>query len=195
MQEPLTPETDRRPLSPVDSLMPPDTKYTIFNHPRPHYPPSQVSFETDDYSQHHNASPSPQKDTPHKSLFLLSQSRGVQTDDWPGLLSPSPIPPSFGEHLSSLDGLSESSSGLDSNSSHMSIILDRISALLTRITQADALTLTNRLKRQHLKGADVGHLSRTTVASILNEATQLRAQFRAILEDDKLPVTCTRKDL
>lgn len=83
----------------------------------------------------------------------------------------------------------------DSSTSHISIVLDRIAALLTRLTQADPLTLTNRLKRQNLKGADVGHLSRTTVASIIADATQLRVQFRAILEDDKIPVTCTRKDL
>ena len=177
--------------------MPPDMK---FGHPRPRYPSSHVSFETDDDRTHNNASPSPQKGTPHKSLFLLSQSRGVQTEDWPGL-APSPIPHSFGEHFSNSsppDGQSQSetsSSLLDANSSHIGIVLDRIAALLTRLTQADALTLTNRLKRQNLKGADVGHLSRSTVASILNETTQLRAQFRAILEDDKLPVTCTRKDL
>jgi len=198
MQEPLTPETDRRPLSPVDSLMPPDIKHTSFNHPRPRYASSQVSSEIDHDRQYDNASPSPQKGVPHKSLLLLSQSRGVQTDDWTGFLAPSPIPPSFGEHLSNStppDGQSEVSSVLDSNSSHIGIVLDRIASLLTRITQADALTLTNRLKRQNLKGADVGHLSRTTVAGILNETTQLRAHFRAILEDDKLPVSCTRKDL
>ena len=178
--------------------MPPDTKYTAFNHPHPHYTSSHISFETDDSLQHNNASPSPQKGTAHKSLLLLSRSQGVQTDDWPGPLAPPLVPPSFGEQLSYAsppDGQSESSSLLDSNSSHIGIVLDRISMLLTRITQADALTLTNRLKRQNLKGADLGHLSHTTVASILNEATQLRAQFRAILEDDKVPVTCTRRDL
>jgi hypothetical protein len=198
MQKPLTPETDRRPLSPVDSLMPPDIKHTSFNHPQPRYPSSHVSSETDHDRQFDNVSPSPQKGLPPKSLLLLSQSRGVQTDDWTGFLAPSPIPPSFTEQLSNLtppDGQSESSSILDSSSSHIGIVLDRISTLLTRLTQADALTLTNRLKRQNLKGADVGHLSRTTVTGILNETVQLRAQFRAILEDDKFPVSCTRKDL
>lgn len=84
---------------------------------------------------------------------------------------------------------------VDTHASHLAIILERVIALLNRMTQADALTLTNRLKRQNLKGADVGHLSRTTVSGILSEATQLRGQFRAILEDDKMPTTCTRKDL
>jgi hypothetical protein len=63
------------------------------------------------------------------------------------------------------------------------------------MTQADALSLTNRLKRQHLRGADVGHLSRITVAGISNDATNLRVQFRALLEDDRVPLICTRKDL
>ena len=178
--------------------MPPDMKHTSFNHPQPRSPSSHVSSEIDHDRQFDNVSPSPQKGLPHKSLSLLSQSRGVQTDDWTGFLAPSPIPPSFTEQLSNLtppDGQSESSSVLESSSSHIGIVLDRISTLLTRLTQADALTLTNRLKRQNLKGADVGHLSRTTVTGILNETIQLRAQFRAILEDDKFPVSCTRKDL
>jgi len=176
-QEPLTPETERRPLSPVDSLTQPDIKYPIFNAPLPHYPPSHVSFNTDDDRQHDNFSPPPQKGTNHKSLSFLNQSRGVQTDSLLGHYSPS-IPPEQ-SYSSPPDGQSESSSFLDSNFSHISIILDRISALLTRVTQADALTLTNRLKRQNLKGADVGHLSRITVTGIVNEATQLHPQGSA----------------
>lgn len=75
------------------------------------------------------------------------------------------------------------------------MLIERVSALLNRLTQADALTLTTRLKRQHLHGADVSHLSRTTVNSILNESNALRSQFRAWLEDDKITTTCTRRDL
>ena len=63
------------------------------------------------------------------------------------------------------------------------------------MSQADALTLTNRLKRQNLKGADIGHLSRNTVSHILSEATGLRTQFRSLLEDDKVVLACTRKDM
>ena len=57
--------------------------------------------------------------------------------------------------------------------------------------------LANRLKRQNLKGADIGHLSPSTVSHILSEATGLRAQFRSVLEEDKVPVVlaCTRKDM
>ncbi|EEB96614.1 hypothetical protein MPER_04224 [Moniliophthora perniciosa FA553] len=77
----------------------------------------------------------------------------------------------------------------------MSTLVERVSSLLRRMSDADALSLTNRLKRQHLRGADIGHLSRTTVSNILNDVTALRTQFRSLLEDDKLVTTCTRKDL
>jgi len=77
----------------------------------------------------------------------------------------------------------------------MSILVERVTSLLQRMTQADALTLTNRLKRQNLKGADVSHLSRTTVSGIVAEVGGLRTQFRALLEDEKIVTTCTRKDL
>jgi hypothetical protein len=77
----------------------------------------------------------------------------------------------------------------------MSAILERVVLLFNRMTQADALSLTDRLKRQHLKGADLGHLSHTTIAGIVNDATNLRIQFRVLLEDEKVPITCNRKDL
>jgi hypothetical protein len=41
----------------------------------------------------------------------------------------------------------------------------------------------------------VRHLSHTTIAGIVNDATNLRIQFRALLEDEKVPITCNRKDL
>ena len=61
--------------------------------------------------------------------------------------------------------------------------------------KADGLTLKNRLKRQNLKGADVGHLSRSTVNHILSEATDLRHQFRSLLENDEVMLHCTPKDV
>lgn len=149
--------------------------------------------------QNDTGSPSPLR-TPHKSLLLLSESKGVQTDSEPGTSRPSPMmqPHPYGDHLSAsspADGRSESSSMFDSNSSPVTIILERVTSLLLRMTQADALTLNNRLKRQNLKGADVKHLSRTTVGSILSDSTQLRSHFRAYLEDDNIPTACSRKDL
>ena len=68
-------------------------------------------------------------------------------------------------------------------------------SLLHRMIHADALTLTNRLKRQHLRGADIKHLSRTTVGNILSDVSHLRAQHRMWLEDEKITTLCTRKDL
>lgn len=95
---------------------------------------------------------------------------------------------------SPLDPRSDSSSYSESTS-NMAQLIERVALLLNRISQADALTLTNRLKRQHLHGADVGHLSRTTVNNIITEASNLRLHFRALLEDDKMVTTCNRRDL
>ena len=158
---------------------------------------SHVTYEVEQYTEN-DANPSEtEKRKGHRPLLLLSRSRGTQTENWPGLLPPSPIPlPSQLSSLSPHDPQSESSSSFsDSLTSTVSTILERVHALLNRMSQADALTLTNRLKRQNLKGADIGHLSRSTVGHILSEATGLRAQFRSVLEDDKVVLACTRKDM
>lgn len=130
-----------------------------------------------------------------RPLLLLTRSTGVQTD--PNLLSRSSLAPSptpaFDRQLS-VDGRSESSSVTDSVPSVLSSVMERASSLLHRLVLSDALTLTNRLKRQHLAG-DVSHLSRTTVNSIVSEATLLRSNFRSLLEDEKIVTVCTRKDL
>lgn len=97
--------------------------------------------------------------------------------------------------ISPHDAHSDSSSLLDGIGSPMSSLLERMHSLLHRMTHADALTLTNRLKRQHLRGADVKHLSRTTVGNILSDVSHLRAQYRVWLEDEKITTSCTRKDL
>ncbi|KAK1231953.1 hypothetical protein PQX77_004924 [Marasmius sp. AFHP31] len=172
--EPLTPETSNLPLSPAESTF-------------PRQPPSPYVVESQDGD---DSPPWQEKQRAHKPLFLLTRSRGVQTDPSPTLLAPSPAPTP-----SPLDLRSESSSYSESPASTMSTVVDRVNSLLHRMTETDALTLTNRLKRQHLRGADVGHLSRSTVSNILNEVTGLRAQFRHLLEDEKLVTTCSRKDL
>lgn len=133
--------------------------------------------------------------TNKRPLLLLTRSRSVQTDPHPhsgSSLAPSPLP-TFDGHLS-VDARSESSSTTDSVPSVISSILDRASSLLHRLVLSDALTLTSRLKRQHLTG-DVRHLSRTTVGSIVSEAGLLRSNFRSLLEDDRIVTVCTRKDL
>lgn len=191
----MTPETDRRPWSPADSHIAAGSKWTSFAHPRTSYPPSHLSSEIE---ENESTPMSPERPRAQKSLFLLTRSRGVQTEPtWNGTsaLSPSPIPRSIADHMSSNDGQSESSSLTDGQSSAIGALVDRTALLFNRMTQADALTLTNRLKRQHLLGADVSHLSRTTVNAILSDAAALRAHFRPFLEDEKITTTCTRRDL
>lgn len=190
----MTPETGRRAWSP-DPFLTTETKNTFL--PRSSYTPSHLSLEVDDESIRENQPGSPEKPRGHKSLLMLTRSRGVQTD--PTALSGPSVFPRALTDLQSLstprDGLSESSSITDGHATVLSALIERMSALGNRLMQADALTLTNRLKRQHLLGADVGHLSRSTVNSVLQELVALRSQYRAFLEDEKVTTTCTRKDL
>jgi hypothetical protein len=157
---------------------------------------SHVSYEVDEYPENDVHPSEIERRRAHRPLLLLTRSRGTQTETCPGSLSPSPVPlPSQLSSISPHDPRSESSSYSDSLTSQVSTILERVFALLNRMSQADPLTLTNRLKRQNLKGADIGHLSRSTVGHILSEATGLRTQFRSLLEDDKVVMACTRKDM
>lgn len=145
----------------------------------------------------------PERPRAQKSIYLLTRSRGVQTDGSSNSLTPSLVPHLYGDFTStttastksSHDGRSDSSSLTDGQLGALGTLIERVTMLLNRLTQADALTLTNRLKRQRLLGADVSHLSRTTVSSILHEATTLRSHFRAFLEDEKAMMSCTRRDL
>lgn len=197
-QGPLTPDTARSPASP-DSLLPEEPRWTSFaarssrrSSNVSHL--SRISYHVEDDAEDDGEPEDFERKGAHRPLLLLSRSRGVQTDLPQIGLSVSPFSsqaPSISPH----DPRSESSSFSESNASHIAVILERISHLLNRLTQADAFTLTNRLKRQNLKGADIGHLSQSTVNSIVSEATALRGQFRALLEDDKLVSVCTRKDL
>ncbi len=172
--------------------MPSGSKLASTSQSRSRYAHSHLSLELD---EHDSESERPRAQKP---LLLLTRSRAVQTDDTGStnnLLAPSPIPRSFGDHMSSHDGQSDSSSLIDSNPSVVGVIVERVALLLNRLVQADALTLTNRLKRQRLLGADVSHLSRNTVTGILNDSNTLRVQFRSFLEDEKVVTTCTRRDL
>ena len=126
----------------------------------------------------------------------MQRHRAVQTDFrvWAGSLSPA----GYGDQLclpvSSNEGESEASSLVD-NPSTLGILLDQAQQLFNRIAQADARTLTARLKRQKILGADVGYLSHSTVDGIVAEVANLRVVFRAALEDDKFTTICTRHDL
>jgi len=76
----------------------------------------------------------------------------------------------------------------------MGVLLEKVNSLFNRMAQADVRTLTARLKRQHLSGADVGHLSRATISSILNEVSSLRTHFRQVLDDERTVVIVSRKE-
>lgn len=176
-KEPLTPETSQRPLSPAESMVPSETKYTSVSYRQQQYPPSHFSSDVDEHD--------------------LDRPNAVQTDRWLRSHPVAHLTPSLNEHASSSshDGRSDASSMLDGQPTHISALLERVMSLLLRMSQADALTLTNRLKRQHMRGAYVKHLSRTTVSNILSEIAQLREEYRILLDDEKTTVLCTRKDL
>jgi hypothetical protein len=175
----VTPESSSRPLSPLDSgFSAESTKYSSFGM----QPPVEEEEEGSEF-----------RSKAKKPLLLLNRSIGVQTDTYPAGLSPLP---QYMDRLSPGER-SESSSLTDASQTHsFTTLLERATALLTRMHQADPLTLSNRLKRQHLTGAEViAHLSRTTVGSIISEAAALRSHYRAVLEDEKATLTAGRKEL
>ena len=195
--EPLTPNTEARPLSPAVSRTTSERRFPI-SMPRPEYPVS--SLDVEDRNSRIRSPELTGRKSPRRPLFLLSNEKAVQTDavNWNTLLAPvfriqtddgsSSTPP--------VDGRSESSSLAETyaHGSTIAAVVDRTNTLFSRMTQADARTLMNRLKRQRLAG-DVSHLSHATVSSILSEANGLRAHFRGVLEDDRAISTCTRRDL
>ncbi|KAJ6532259.1 hypothetical protein DFH09DRAFT_1092922 [Mycena vulgaris] len=183
--EPLTPETNRRPLSPTDSLTTSETKWTSFGQPQPRYPvsPSHASFDVEDQDAD---TPSALEKRTHKPLFLLARSRSVQTDPYP---PPVAYPPSHSPssatsvYSDSLAPSNNPGATIPSPSASFSALIERTTALLQRMQSADALSLTNRLKRQQIRGADVAHLSRSTVAGILADVGK---QLRAGPQEDEL---------
>ncbi|PPQ95877.1 hypothetical protein CVT26_015569 [Gymnopilus dilepis] len=203
LREPLTPDTARSP----------DSSFAAYAPLSPRS--SHISFEIEEDAekeQEENA----EKSRGYKPLFLLTRSRGVQTDAQAststhsarsGAMSPSPLPSTLSpyEHQSETSSFSEPhshshsspSTSTNTTTSHLTLILERISQLLNRLTQSDAHTLTNRLKRQNLKvkPADVSHLSRTTISHIVSEALALRGQFRGLLEDENATWVCGRKEV
>ncbi|KAF7332797.1 hypothetical protein MKEN_00163500 [Mycena kentingensis (nom. inval.)] len=185
--EPLTPETTRRPLSPADSLANSDTKWSSLSQP-PRYPVSPSIDAEEDVQD--------ERRTAHKPLFLLSRSRGVQTDPAP------PYPPSHSPSSNASvysESLAPTNTVNPANALTIAAIVERTTALLQRIQSADAWSLTNRLKRQQIRGADVGHLSRTTVAGIVADAgRQLRGaqqeeEIRAHRRDVRALLTVLRE--
>ncbi|KAG8746822.1 hypothetical protein FRC10_003344 [Ceratobasidium sp. 414] len=121
-----------------------------------------------------DAPESPEKPKPHRRpLMLLSRSRGIQTDDSaPPVMtyshSPTPVPtPSPRPGSISLTTSDTPSSPIIGPA--LPLNAEHLTALLTRLQHADVRGLSARLKRQHLVGADLGHLSRSTLRAITND--------------------------
>lgn len=159
---------------------------------------------------------SPPRPKRQRTLMLLSRSRGVQTDPTENEDYLSALPhssamrrpggghskgPSLSETIAPsvlfTDHTSETSSisGMASASAPLPELIERLSALLTRLNQTTVETLTARLKRQNLlAGSDISHLSKSTIAHIQNDVAQLRTHFKSSLEVEKV-LEMTRKDL
>ena len=181
-------EIDRIPPSPSASAVG-SRRTSVSRHSQA---PSAYSIEVEATAQRDGDVSSPPKGR-RRQLLLLTRSTGTQTD--PIVILPmSPHPQSLLEEHSPSAPHSEASSFQEGRISQFSILLDKVNSLLHKIVQADVRTLTNRLKRQHLAGADVGHLSRTTISGILNEVSGLRSHFRAILEDERSTTLISRKE-
>ncbi|KAJ7248397.1 hypothetical protein C8J57DRAFT_1080252 [Mycena rebaudengoi] len=173
--EPLTPETNRRPLSPADSLFE-TTKWASFPQHAPS--PSRMSFELDE-GQESLTSPNAY---PHSGggSHSPSSAASVYSDS----LAPSTAP-SANNHAGNPTTAATGSTSL-------SALIERAQALLQRMQSADALSLTNRLKRQQIRGADVRHLSQSTVAGILADVgRQLRATGASVAPTAHLDATIT----
>ncbi|KAG8889104.1 hypothetical protein FRC00_014575, partial [Tulasnella sp. 408] len=100
-----------------------------------------------------------------------------------------PLQKSTNSETSSLDFTTATTGGFDlrvtagaSASATLPALIERVTALHTKISQADVRTLHNRLKRQHIVGGDVGHLSKSTLKSIMVEVNNLRSQFKLALD-------------
>ncbi|CAE6466926.1 unnamed protein product [Rhizoctonia solani] len=134
-----------------------------------------------------NEPESPEKPKKRRPLMLLSRSRGVQTDESePGLYIsnysnshtpaaiPSPRPGSIS--LSTSDVPSSPIAG-----PAPPVNPEQLAALLKRLQQTDVRGLTARLKRQNLIGADLAHLSRTTLKTISTDVRNELGSGRGLL--------------
>lgn len=61
-------------------------------------------------------------------------------------------------------------------------LIERVTNIQTRVSQADIYTLNTRLKRQHIVGGDVGHLSKATLKAVIGEIDALRVQFKSAVD-------------
>ncbi|KAG9128218.1 hypothetical protein FRC07_002836 [Ceratobasidium sp. 392] len=132
-----------------------------------------------------NVPESPEKPKQRRPLMLLSRSRGVQTDDpVPPIMThshshtpipvPSPRPGSLSLTTSDTPSSPIIGPSLPLNAEHLA-------ALLSRLQHSDVRGLSARLKRQGLVGADLGHLSRTTLRGISNDVKTELGNMRGSL--------------
>ncbi len=187
----MTPETSRRHLSPGSP------RPRCVRPRRERDADIDIELEPGSTTNESDADdPTPGKSRRDRLYDSLQRHRAVQTDfrPWAGFLSPTSYSGQLCLPASPNEGESESSSLAD-NPSTLGVLLDHVQQLFNRIAQADARTLTTRLKRQKILGADVSYLSHSTVDGIVAEVANLRSVFRAALEDDKFTTICTRRDL
>ncbi|KZP00301.1 hypothetical protein CALVIDRAFT_595668 [Calocera viscosa TUFC12733] len=158
-----------RPLSP-------DSQAQDISFPRP---PSRLGSEYDpetstQESQEVDAEPAKAKTRP---LMLLGRSRGVQTDLLSTML-PTFDPPILDDDTSTpISGRSRTVTMEEVPPGQtLPELIARVTGLLNRLNQADVPTLAQRLKRQKLAG-DLGHLSKSTIKTILSDVNSLRADF------------------
>lgn len=131
-----------------------------------------------------------------RTLLLLSRSTGVQTEPTEEEATPRPPSKRRPSHNSEPSvaapdtpaGHSETSSLLGVPVSdrkgtvpQLTELLEYLSKMLTQLRGVDIPTLNRRLRKQHLPG-DVGHLSRSTIANLQSEVSELRHRFRSLLE-------------
>ena len=74
---------------------------------------------------------------------------------------------------------------VDSRTGALLSLIEHVSKILMRLRQADVPNLTRRLKKHHLAGGDVGHLSRGEMKALTNEIGELRTHFRNVIEDER----------
>ncbi|KAF8607945.1 hypothetical protein BDV93DRAFT_519931 [Ceratobasidium sp. AG-I] len=126
-----------------------------------------------------DAPESPEKPKPQRRpLMLLSRSRGIQTEDIVPQIrthshSPTPAPiPSPRPGSMSFTSSDAPSSPIIGPALPLSP--ERLATLLSRLQHSDVRGLSARLKRQNLAGADLAHLSRSTLRAI---ATDVRTEL------------------
>lgn len=82
-------------------------------------------------------------------------------------------------------GTPDTASMHDARTGALLLLIEHVSKILARLRQVDIPALTRRLKKQHLVGADVAHLSKVEMKSLNNDITQMRAHFKLILDEER----------